>query len=87
MKLRPCVVCGSTKITLSDCGYSSFNYGGGECSNKHHFYTGVGTFPTQKELAKVWNDAQGPTVEAKLRAENTKLRSQIRKMKKGKDNE
>lgn len=85
MKLKPCKICGSKNIRLHDCGYSSFNCGGGTCENGH--YSGISTlgcFPTQDELAKVWNDGQKPTAEEKLKAENKKLRKQIHELKKGK---
>ena len=29
--ILPCKKCGSTDIKLYDCGYSSFNCGGGKC--------------------------------------------------------
>ena len=52
-----CMKCGSTDILLSDCGYSSFNYGGGKCKKcGHEVSTQVGScFPTVSDLAKIWN--------------------------------
>lgn len=62
MTLRACKKCGSTNIKLWNCGYSSFNPGGGECKDCGAQAKGeTGCLPTQEHLAKIWNDAQQPT--------------------------
>jgi len=78
--LLPCKQCGSAKIELWDCGYSSFNPGGGRCENGHKVSGEVGCMPKPADLAKIWNDGQKPTEIEKLRAENKRLRAKVRAM-------
>ena len=83
MKIQPCKKCNSTDIKLYDCGYSSFNCGGGTCRNCGFIVT-VSTlrvFPTQRDLTVVWNDGQKPTPTERLdveRKKTRKLRKQLR---------
>src|SRR5689334_23130810 len=61
---RPCKCCGCKEIELYDCGYSSFNYGGGKCKGCGVKASGpVSTFPDKIELVSIWNTAQMPTRE------------------------
>ncbi len=54
--VTPCLACGSTNILLSDCNYSSFNRGGGECQScGHQAFAMVGSNPTMDTLAGIWN--------------------------------
>ena len=55
--VAPCVKCGSEDVTIDDCGYSSFNVGGGKCKSCGHSVTSsiASCFPTKKELARIWN--------------------------------
>ena len=89
VKLKPCKKCGSKNIRLWDCGYSSFNPGGGECLKCHATVKGeAGCLPTSATLASIWNKGQKLMVEEKLRvdieklrAENKRLRARLRGMK------
>ena len=55
--VAPCIKCGSSDIRIYDCGYSSFNCGGGECRNCGNDVTvsHLGCDPTIDELASIWN--------------------------------
>ena len=78
-KIKPCKKCGSTNILLWDCGYSSFNPGGGECLACGFRIEGeAGCSPGQDDLIAIWNEGQKPD---KLKAERLKtrrLRAQLR---------
>lgn len=68
VEVNPCIKCGSEDIRLYDCGYSSFNYGGGECQsckNKHS--TSVDWNVSKKDLAAIWN-AGNPTKEQQIKS-------------------
>ncbi len=70
--VAPCLECGHTEILLSDCNYSSFNHGGGECKKcGHKTYAGVGCNPTMYELAAIWNS--GNDITTLIRAEEAKI--------------
>ncbi len=75
--MKPCKKCGCKEITLWDCGYSSFNPGGGKC-NKCGFRVKdeAGCLPTAKMLEAIWNRGQGLIDKEKLKI----LRKQIRSM-------
>lgn len=62
IKLRPCRVCGSTRIRLWDCGEQESNVGGGSCK-ECNFSTSqaVSYLPEYNELALVWNKANHST--------------------------
>lgn len=77
MRLKPCKVCKSTKIKLWDCGYSSFNPGGGECHRGHKIQSEAGCMPTQNDLARIWNTGQRLTSEERLRVKYKKLRREF----------
>ena len=77
MKLKPCKKCGSTNITLWDCGYSSFNPGGGKCDKGHKVSGEAGCSPTTEVLASIWNKGQELTSEEKLIEENRRLKEKI----------
>lgn len=70
--VAPCLECGHADILLSDCNYSSFNQGGGECKKcGHKTYAGVGCNPTMDQLATIWNASNDiPTL---IRAEEAKI--------------
>lgn len=54
--VAPCLKCGRTNIRLWDCGYSSFNIGGGECCDCGHIKTSTcDIFPSKGSLAVIWN--------------------------------
>ena len=81
-KLKPCKKCGSRDIKLVDCGYSSFNPGGGVCQKCNFGVKGeAGCSPTQAVLFRIWNKGQEPTVEERLRAENKRLRAKVKALK------
>lgn len=80
-RLKPCKICGSTKIKLWDCNYSSFNPGGGECENGHKVSGEAGCLPTEADLARIWNAGQNLTREEKLERENKRLRAKLKKKK------
>lgn len=70
--VAPCLECGHADILLSDCNYSSFNQGGGECKKcGHKTYTGVGCNPTIDQLAAIWNT--GNDIPTLIRAEEAKI--------------
>lgn len=76
-KIKPCKKCGSSKIELWHCGYSSFNPGGGKCECGHEVKGEAGCLPTQEDLARIWNAGQAETAEEKnatLATENARLR-------------
>jgi len=82
MKIKPCKKCGSTDIQIWDCGYSSFNPGGGTC-NKCGFKVEqmVGCMPSREELVDMWNRGQKLDDTEKLKLERAKtklLRRQLR---------
>lgn len=54
--VAPCLECGSTDITLSDCNYSSFNQGGGKCKHcGQESKSSVSIDPSIDTLAHIWN--------------------------------
>ena len=56
LHVAPCLECGNTDIRLTDCNYSSFNHGGGECTKcKRHSFAAVGISPSMDDLARIWN--------------------------------
>ena len=70
--VAPCLECGHTDILLSDCNYSSFNQGGGECKKcGHKTYAGVGCNPTMDQMAAIWN--AGNDIPTLIRAEEAKI--------------
>lgn len=81
-KIKPCKKCGSTKVTLWDCGYSSFNPGGGKCECGHEVKGEAGCSPSQDALARIWNEGQKLTEVEKLRAEVKRLRAKVRLLSK-----
>lgn len=82
MAIKACKKCGSKDIKLWDCGYSSFNPGGGECNKCGFKVEGeAGCLPPKGLLERIWNDGQAPDDAEKLRAERAKtrkLRKQLR---------
>ena len=55
--VAPCLKCGCKEIVLSDSNYSSFNRGGGTCSQCKHEVVGCcGCLPTVDDLARIWNN-------------------------------
>jgi hypothetical protein len=83
-KIKPCKKCGSTEVKLWDCGYSSFNPGGGKCPCGHEVKGEAGCSPSQDDLAGIWNAGQKLTEVEKLRVENKRLRAKVRAL--GKSN-
>jgi hypothetical protein len=70
--VAPCIACNNTDISLSDCGYSSFNIGGGYCKScKREVNAGCGTFPTPDQLAAIWNSLN--CVKTLIAAEEKKI--------------
>ena len=71
--VAPCVKCGGDDIDIYDCGYSTFNVGGGECRTCGHKVTNnhLGCFPTKTELAAIWN--AGNDLEGLIKAEKDKI--------------
>lgn len=81
MKIKPCKKCGSTEVKLHDCGYSSFNPGGGTCKCGFKVTETLGCDPDKEVLIEVWNRGQKLNTEEKLKLERLKtrrLRRQIR---------
>ncbi len=79
-KIMPCKKCGSTNIHLYDCGYSSFNCGGGEClgcGRKSGSQT-LNWNPSNKTLIRVWNNGQKLTALEKANARIAKLEASIK---------
>lgn len=81
-KLKPCKICGSKKITLWDCGYSTFNPGGGRCENGHESQGEAGCLATKEQLTAIWNSAQQLTPIEKLKEESKRLRKKLRVLSK-----
>ena len=80
-KTLPCKKCKSINIQIYDCGYSSFNPGGGKCKDCGATSTAMcGCFPTQNELIDNWNEGQKPTEMEKLKAENKRLKKELREL-------
>lgn len=53
--IKPCSKCGSTDITVWDCGYSSFNVGGAKCKcGNESRLVNCGCYP-QEEIISHWN--------------------------------
>lgn len=82
-KIKPCKKCGSKDIKFSDCGYSSFNCGGGTCRDCgfRGWSDSLGCMPFIDELISVWNDCQKPTDGENFVLEQRKtriLRKQLR---------
>ncbi len=58
-EIKPCKKCKGTDILFYDCGYSSFNYGGGKCRTCGFTASEMcGTFPEEEILIKYWNNGQ-----------------------------
>ncbi len=59
-KIEPCFDCGSPDINIWDCGYSSFNIGGGTCKKCGRKISGsVGWNDFKKDSLELWNNANG----------------------------
>ena len=84
VKVKPCKTCKSKNIRLHDCGYSSFNVGGGECLNcgKCSTSQNISCNPTKKELARIWNDGQKPTEIERLKAIGNRDKRKLAKLRK-----
>ena len=60
--IEPCIKCGSEGASIGDCGYSSFNIGGGVCRTCAVSQTApCGTLPEKDELVNIWNKANSVT--------------------------
>lgn len=81
-KIKACKKCGSTAVRLWDCGYSSFNPGGGKCQCGQEVMGEAGCSPTQDDLAKIWNAGQKLNEVERLRVENKRLRAKVRALSK-----
>lgn len=78
-KLKPCKKCGSKNIKLWDCGYSSFNPGGGRCLDcKFEVEGEAGCSPSQDDLVAIWNLGQQLSETEKLKLDNKRLRKQLK---------
>lgn len=56
IKVSSCLKCGSDDITIYDCGYSSFNVGGGKCNKcGNEVSDTVDCLPSKKRLVSIWN--------------------------------
>ena len=66
-RIRPCIKCSSTDITIWDCGYSSFNIGGAECKNCGNKVKcdPCGCFP-RDEIIGEWN-YENPTLQKEIK--------------------
>lgn len=54
IKIADCIECGSSNISLSDYGYSSFNIAYGKCNKCGNVVKfDCGCFVTKKEIAKL----------------------------------
>ena len=64
VKFLPCRKCGSTDISIHDCGYSSFNPGSIKCDSCGHFVkvNDVDSLHPEFYLIKCWNNDK-PTLE------------------------
>ena len=83
MKIAPCIKCGSKEIELYDCGYSSFNCGGGKCKSCGHKVSDcyLGCFPTQQELASIWNGKNdAKLLLARLAKQKKDIEKQIKRL-------
>lgn len=80
MKILPCPQCKSDDITIYNCGYSSFNPGGGECKKcQFKIDTFVSWNASDNECAKIWNDGVKEARKPKERESAIrKLRKQLR---------
>lgn len=57
--IEPCLVCKGTNILLRDCGYTTFNYGIGECKDcGRKVSAGCDSDPSKERLTKIWNEGQ-----------------------------
>lgn len=77
MKIKPCKKCESTDIELWDCGYSSFNPGGGKCNNCGFEVSDYTLYDDKASLTKIWNAGQKLTAEE----ENKELRRELKDLK------
>jgi len=58
LDVAPCLECGSESIAIEDCGYNSFNVGGGRCAVCGHESTSdCSVDPDVEELIDIWNRA------------------------------
>ena len=74
--MKPCKKCGSKDIELWDCGYSSFNPGGGRCGKCGFEVKGeAGCSPRPKDLEAIWNNGQKLNHDEKCRILRKQLRS------------
>ena len=57
LDIEPCPNCDSKNINIYECGYSTFNPGGGICKDCKHSITGFVNFNVPFiDLLKIWND-------------------------------
>jgi len=89
LKVEPCPRCGNEGIELFNCGYSSFNPGGGRCPDcGFEVQEYVSWNDGDGAMAKVWNrgvkaelDSPVRRLEEKLKAERLKARRLRRQLR------
>jgi hypothetical protein len=72
MKIKPCRKCGSSKIEIHDCGYSSFNAGHAKCLKCGHELK-LSNFEGEAYIIRMWNKDK-PTGDEAIRL----LRKQLK---------
>ncbi|MFC4236391.1 hypothetical protein ACFOY8_14395 [Thalassospira xianhensis] len=74
-----CIKCGSDDVQITDCGYSSFNMGGGTCKScKHSVSDSCDISPSKDELARIWNKKND--IKALIAAQQKKIETATSKI-------
>lgn len=89
LKVEPCPRCGNEGIVLFNCGYSSFNPGGGMCPDCGFEVSEYVDWNTDKKaMARVWNrgakdvgESPEEKLKVKLKAERLKARRLRRQLR------
>jgi DNA-directed RNA polymerase subunit RPC12/RpoP len=86
ISVYPCIRCGSENIKLWDCGYSSFNPGGGKCVEcGREVQDMVSCMPTPQELANIWNGSNDKTKRiSRIESEIVLLKKELIELRKRK---
>jgi ribosomal protein L37E len=87
VEILPCIKCGSEKVEIWNCGYSSFNVAGGLCKSCGHGeeWKGADWNEPERNISEFWNRRNNPDILiAEYQQEIAKHQeaiSELRKMK------
>ena len=77
--VAPCIKCGSEDVRIYNCGYSSFDVGGGKCGRCENSVMESVWNPTEEQLAAIWNKKNDKNmVKAEIRKKIADLHRELK---------